>query len=99
MVVHMSISDDSWTGPYFAAVPALLAEYGAASIAGSRDICCLEGDADVPDRIAVLRFPSMDSIRRFMADPRYQPFRAERERGARSQIFIFDNAVINDQLV
>ena len=49
--------------------------------------------------MAVLSFPSLEAIDRFLADDRYQSFRTERERGSASNIFIFDNAVNDGELV
>ncbi len=99
MVVYMDITDSSWTQTYFAAVPAIMGEYGGVSIAGGREISRLEGDMKIPERIAVISFPSRDAIKRFMNDPRYLPFRAAREAGARSEIFVFENAVADGKLV
>lgn len=65
MVVYMTISDASWIEPYFAAVPALLAEYGAAPLAGSRQ------------------------IKRTLPAP---------DRGATSDIFVFENAAEEGEL-
>ena len=99
MIVYMRISDGDWIEPYFAAVPALLAEYGAVSIAGSRAITRVEGSLPTPDRIAAFTFPSLDAIHRFLADERYQKHRIARERGSASDIFIFENAVTGGELV
>ncbi len=98
MIIYMNITDDSWMESYFAEVPKLLAEYGAETIAGSRHIMRIEGAMPEPDRMAVLRFPSIDAIERFMADERYQPWRQERQRGAAAEIFVFDNAVKHGEL-
>ena len=99
MVVYMNLSDEAWTDAYFAEVPKLLAEYGAESIAGSRDVRRIEGDRPPPDRMAVLSFPSMEAIDRFMADERYRVHRTAREAGAASQIFVFENGVAAGELV
>ena len=99
MVVYMNISDDSWVELYFAAVPAIFAEYGGVSLAGSRAIRQVEGTGPTPQRMAVLSFPSLAAIDAFMADARYQKFRRLREQGATSEIFVFDNAVTDGGLV
>lgn len=99
MVVYMDITDPSWIKSYFEAVPQLLAEYGAVSIAGSRCISRLEGEMKEPDRIAIVSFPSMDAVHAFMSDEHYQPFRKAREQGAKTEIFVFENAVADGQLV
>ena len=99
MIVYMNIQDPSWMDGYFRDVPELLAEYGAESVAGGRTVRRLEGDMAVPDRIAVFSFPSLDAVDRFMADDRYRSHRERRERGAESQIFVFENAVSEGGLV
>jgi uncharacterized protein (DUF1330 family) len=98
MVVYMNISDEGWIREYFAAVPELLAEYGAVSISGGRDIISIEGDMPSPDRIAVIEFPSRAAVDAFMADERYQHYRKQREAGSSSQIFIYSNAVVEGGL-
>ena len=99
MVVYMKIHDESWIPSYFAAVPALLSEYGAVSLAGSREIRSVEGEMTAPDRVVVLSFPSLVAIEGFLSDERYQFYKTIRERGARSEIFVFDNAVSNGNMV
>lgn len=99
MVVTMDILDDGWIAPYFDAVPSILARHGGVSVAASREILRVEGDMPVPQRIAIFRFPSLAAIERFIADEDYRPFREHRERGAKSQIFVFENAVVDGALV
>lgn len=99
MVVTMDIRDDKWIAPYFAAVPAILARHGGVSIAASRDIRCVEGDPPAPQRVAIFRFPSLTDIERFLADEDYCPFRESREAGAKSRILVFENAVMDGELV
>lgn len=99
MIVYMDIADSSWIKPYFAEVPKILAEYGGVSVAASREIRRVEGAMDAPDRMAIFRFPSLDDIDRFFADERYRPFLEERQKGARSQIFVFENAVKGGELL
>ena len=98
MIIYMNITDDAWMEGYSAEVPKLLAEYGAETVAGSRRVQRIEGAMPEPDRMAVLRFPSVDAIERFMADERYQPWRRERQRGATAEIFVFENAVKRGEL-
>ena len=99
MIVYMRIERADWIERYFAEVPKLLAEYGAVSIAGARAIFQVEGAMPAPDRIAVFTFPSLDAIHAFLADERYQIHRTARTGGSSSEIFIFENAVTNGQLL
>ncbi|KAJ8136542.1 hypothetical protein OY671_010245, partial [Metschnikowia pulcherrima] len=98
MLVTMHVHDDSWMTSYFEEVPKLLAEFGATSIAGSREIRRSEGTGPVPDRAAISTFPTMEAVDRFMADPRYQAFRIRRESATSSDIFVFENAVTAGEL-
>lgn len=94
MVVRMTVTDPGWIEPYFAAVPAILADYGATSMAGSRHVTRIEGEGDdVPNRMAILSFPTMAAVDAFMADDRYQPFRTARQQGSIAEILVFENAV------
>lgn len=99
MIVRMTIYDTGWIESYFAAVPRILADHGAKSIAGSRNITKLEGNEDsTPDRVAILSFPSMEAVNAFMTDERYRPFRTARQRGATAEVLVFENAVIEGEL-
>jgi uncharacterized protein (DUF1330 family) len=93
MVVLMNIHDEGWIADYFAAVPGLIAEYGGGPVAASRSIRVIEGDVAPPDRIAVFAFPSMKALDDFMADERYQRFKASRLAGSQSEIFVFENLI------
>ncbi|MHA3790094.1 DUF1330 domain-containing protein [Rhizorhabdus wittichii] len=99
MIVCMTMETDDWTQRYFVDVPALLKEYGASQLCGGRDVELLEGDGTAPDRAAVFEFPDLASVRRFMADPRYQPYLTERRAGSRSNIYLFENALVSGRLV
>lgn len=93
MVIYMDITDPSWVEPYFQVVPGILEEYGAVSVGASRRVASIEGDWKAPERMAVISFPSMEKLHAFMADARYQPYKQAREKGAKTQIFVFENAV------
>ena len=96
MIVSLSVDDPAWMHAYFEAVPELLAEYGGVTLAGSRRIARIEGEGAIPDRMAVMRFPSVEAIEAFMADARYRPYRDARQAGARAQIFAFENGVTGE---
>lgn len=99
MVVTMSLISEDWVFSYSRAVPDLLREYGARQIAGARDVIQLEGKERRTDRIAIFSFPSLSAIHAFMGDERYRPYRAAREKGADSEIFIFEDALSDASFV
>lgn len=91
MIVCMTMREESWTRRYFTEVPTLLAEHGARQVMGGRSVELVEGNGPPPDRAAVFEFPDVAAAHRFMADPRYQPFLAERRAGSQSEIYLFTN--------
>ena len=93
MVVYMNIIDESWMDEYFANVPPLLDEFGAVCLSTGRAVDSIEGDKDTPDRMTVIEFPSRGALDAFMADDRYRKYRDMREAGAKSNIFVFQNAM------
>ena len=93
MIVLMDIDDPAWLPSYSAVVPPLLTEYGARALAAGRSVEVIEGVGEPPDRVAVFEFPNLATLRDFMDDPRYAPYRAAREAGARSRILICDNLI------
>lgn len=93
MVVNMKIISREWMAEYFAEVPKILAEYGGQLIAASYSVTSAGGTLPPPDRMAILCFPSVDAITRFLADPTYLRYREAREAGSQSNIFVFDNIV------
>lgn len=62
-VVYMRSLHESWINPYSTEVPKLLAEYGAVSIKGARQIYQVEGSHPIPDWIAAFTFQTLEGIR------------------------------------
>lgn len=98
MIVCMTMLDEGWTQRYFAEVPALLAAHGARQLSGGRGVERLEGEGPAPDRAAVFEFPDLAAARSFMADLCYQPYLASRRAGSRSDIYLFENALVSGQI-
>ena len=92
MVVYLNLSDPSWVPDYIQNVPAILRSYGGEYVAVSGPIKRLEGDMPVPTQIAIFSFPSQEAIEKFMADPRYKPYKDARIKGSSANVFMFDNA-------
>ncbi|MDB5579232.1 MAG: hypothetical protein JWR80_4408 [Bradyrhizobium sp.] len=99
MIVLMNITDPSWMKPYFAEVGVLLGEHGGRQIAGGTNVVREEGCLEVPDRIAILEFPSTEAAARFLQDERYRHHRDKRRQGSASEIFILENAAGGGELV
>jgi len=98
MIVYMTLSDSDWMTAYFAEVPKLIAEYGGTPVAGGRNVIRAEGDMPVPDRMAIIEFPSGRAAQDFLDDPRYRASRIARQHGSTSQIFLLENAAVGGAL-
>ena len=70
---------------YVEAVPRIAARHGGRYRARGGSSETLEGDWQ-PGRLVIVEFPDMARLRAFWDDPDYAPWRAVRERLARSSI-------------
>ena len=79
--------DDSWVSEYQANVPSLVSRFGGELICRSTQFESFEGENQRPDYTVIIRFPSLDDIREFMACSEYAPFKEARIAGSKSRIF------------
>lgn len=77
LLVEMKITDMERYKQYMASAPASLAAYGGEYVVRGGPLEVLEGDWQ-PVRMAVVRFPSMDSARTWYASELYQAARDKR---------------------
>lgn len=78
---------DGWAADYRANVPAIVARYGGELVARATEFVRFEGEGTSPDYTVIIRFPSLDDVRAFMACPEYAPLKEARIAGAISDIF------------
>jgi uncharacterized protein (DUF1330 family) len=89
MTVVLTVTDTSWIGEYVRHVPPIMAKYGGAPVTVSGPVEVLEGEV-VPSQIALFSFPNIESLKAFMADPEYAPWKAARLAGSTGSIFAFN---------
>jgi NAD(P)H dehydrogenase (quinone) len=89
MTVVLTVTDTSWIGEYVRHVPPIMAKYGGAPVTVSGPVEVLEGEV-VPSQIALFSFPSIESLKAFMADPDYAPWKQARLAGSTGSIFAFN---------
>jgi len=85
MIVNLDVRDPVAYEQYKAAVPALIRKHGGEYLVRGGSIEVLEGNWR-PTRLVLFRFPDLDSVHEFMADPDYQPLKELRERVAYTEI-------------
>lgn len=78
LVVHVHLRDTQWVADYVANVPAIIRSYGGEYLAVSKELKQFEGDAPVPDQVAIFTFPSLDAIDQFMNSDAYKPYKDSR---------------------
>lgn len=90
MIVNLTFHNLDWAKDYMANVPAMVRAYGGEYVARSTQLEWIEGDGALPDQVVILSFPSLDVIRRFMADPSYSPYRDARIAATTTQILAIE---------
>ena len=79
LINQLTIHDASYQADYYPKVAPLLEKYGARQIAGGPPVENLEGDWDLPERVAILEFPTLEAANAFWNDPDYSSAKAARQ--------------------
>ena len=79
IINQLSIQDTSYQKGYYPGVGPLLEKHGGRQIAGGPPVENLEGDWQLPERVAVLEFPTREQAQAFWNDPDYAPLKAARQ--------------------
>ncbi|MEY4721312.1 MAG: hypothetical protein RIQ46_1037 [Pseudomonadota bacterium] len=90
MIVKLAFHELGWAKDYMANVPAMVSAYGGDYVARSTAVEWIEGQGPLPDQVVILRFPSLEVIRRFMADPAYAPYRDARIAATTTEILAIE---------
>lgn len=86
-IAEVTPNDPSWLSDYGAMVPPIVRKHGGELLCRSEIVRRYKGRSTSPDFVVVLRFPSMDAIEAFMADPDYAPYKKARVDCATSDIY------------
>lgn len=87
IIVETDITDPSWVQEYLAKVTPLVLAHGGSYITRSSGSELLEGDRK-PHYSLVAKFPSKDEALAFYNSKEYAPFKAERQKGSKSQFLL-----------
>jgi uncharacterized protein (DUF1330 family) len=91
LIADVKITDDSWVPDYAANVHEIAHRHGGKYLARSANITTVEGEGLETSLIALLRFPSMEAVQAFAADPDYAPYGEARRAGSVSRLHVIDD--------
>jgi uncharacterized protein (DUF1330 family) len=91
LIADVKVTDDTWVSDYAATVHDLVHKHGGKYLARSGNVTALEGKPLDTTLIALMEFPSADSVMAFANDPIYAPFAAARQRGSKSRLYLIDD--------
>jgi uncharacterized protein (DUF1330 family) len=91
VIADVKVTNESWIPEYAEKVHEMVHRHGGKYLSRSANITSLEGDAPDTTLIALIEFPSSESVQSFMADPEYAPFAAARKAGTVSRLFLVDD--------
>jgi uncharacterized protein (DUF1330 family) len=86
---NLKVTDEAAFAEYRQAVPATIAAYGGRYLVRGGAFEVLEGEAR-PERLVILEFPDMATLRAWYRSDAYRPLLALRKRATDSQIVAID---------
>jgi uncharacterized protein (DUF1330 family) len=89
MVANNDVKDPAAYEEYKAKVPAIVAKYGGEYLARGGRFVILEGDW-TPTRVAVLRFPDIESVQALYASAEYEPLKTLRQRVTKTDFVVVE---------
>jgi uncharacterized protein (DUF1330 family) len=89
LIANVDVKDPTAYEEYKAKVPAIVRKYGGEYLARGGRFVVLEGDWE-PTRVAVIRFPDIESAQALYDDPEYQPLKALRQRVSKMQFVVVE---------
>jgi uncharacterized protein (DUF1330 family) len=79
VINQLSIHDTSYQKNYYAKVGAILERHGGKQIAGAPPAEKFEGEFNLPGRVTILEFPSLEHARAWWNDPEYESLKKARQ--------------------
>ena len=89
LIANIDVKDPAAYEEYKAKVPAIVAKYGGEYLARGGRFVILEGDW-TPTRMAVLRFPDIESVQALYASAEYEPLKTLRQRVTKTDFVVVE---------
>lgn len=91
LIADVKVTDDSWLPDYTAKVHDIVARHGGKYLSRSANVSTIEGEGLDTTVVALLEFPSTESLHAFVADPEYAPYGEARQKGSVSRLHVIDD--------
>jgi len=91
VICDINVTDDGWIPEYAANVHPIVHRHGGKYLARSANIETLEGSPLETTLIALIEFPSAESVEEFVSDPEYAPYGKARQAGSESRFQLLDD--------
>ena len=94
LIAEIKVTDDGWIPDYAANVHKLVEKHSGKYLSRSGNISTVEGAENDATLIAILEFPSQESLGNFASDPEYAPYGEARQAGSESNFRVIDDTDI-----
>jgi uncharacterized protein (DUF1330 family) len=94
VIADIKINDDGWVPEYATSVHDIVHRHGGKYLSRSGNVKTLEGSPLDTTLIALLEFPTIESVESFVSDPEYKPFGKARQAGSDSRFQLIDDTDI-----
>jgi uncharacterized protein (DUF1330 family) len=91
VIADVKVTDDSWIPDYAANVHDIVHKHGGKYLSRTSNITTVEGDPLDTTLVALIEFPTMDSVQAFASDPDYAPYGTARQAGSVSRLHVIDD--------
>ena len=91
LIANVKVTDDSWISEYAENVHEIVRKHGGKYLSRSANIVNLEGEPLDTTMIALLEFPTMESVQAFADDPAYAEYGKARRDGSISLFNVIDD--------
>lgn len=89
LIANIDVEDSAAYEEYKAKVPAIVSKYGGEYLARGGRFVILEGGWK-PSRVAVLRFPDIESVQALYDSPEYEPLKSLRQRVTKTDFVVIE---------
>ena len=94
---EVTVTDREWVGDYLARINGFIEKHGGRVLSRSLKMERMEGERALPTNVVLIEFPSREAAISFYKDPEYQPLRAKRRAGSKSEFLLFPaEDLVND---
>ncbi|MHC5825265.1 MAG: DUF1330 domain-containing protein [Nostoc sp.] len=91
LIADIKVTDDAWISDYAANVHEIVRNHGGKYLSRSGNITTIEGEGLGTTLIALVEFPSIESVQAFVNDPAYAKYRQARQSGSIGRLNVIDD--------